>query len=73
MSEGGDCDWDVSRVWALMIGSSTGAASSRDARPLEGSAQSLTGDGLIIGARASGDSDDLMGGRLGLSWSLVRN
>ena len=39
-----------------------GAASSRDAWPLEGSAQSLTGDGLIIGARASGDSDDLMGG-----------
>ena len=73
MSEGGDWDWDVSRVWALMISSSTGAASSRDAQLLEGPAQSLTSNGLIIGVRASGVSDDLMGGQLGLSWSLVRN
>ena len=51
MSEGGDWDWDVSRVWALMIGSSMGAASSRDAQLLESLAQSLTGDGLIIGCK----------------------
>ena len=62
MSAGGDCNWDVSRVWALMIGSLIGAASSRDAWPLEGSAQSLTGDGLITGVRASGVSDNLMEG-----------
>ena len=72
MSEGGDWDWDVSRVWALMIGSSMGAASSRDAWPLEGPAQSLTGDRLIIGVRASRVSDESMGG-LSLSWSIVRN
>jgi hypothetical protein len=51
MSEGGD--WVVSRVWALMMGSSTGAASSRDAPLLGGPVQSLTSDGLIIGVRAS--------------------
>ena len=66
MSEGGDWDWDVSRVWALMIGSSMGAASSRDPWLLESPAQSLTGDGLIIGTRASVVSDESMGG-LGLS------
>jgi hypothetical protein len=57
MTEGGDWGWDVIRVWALMIGSTTGAATSKDARPLGGPIQSSTGKGLIICARSIAVSD----------------
>jgi hypothetical protein len=57
MTEGGDWGWDEIRVWALMIGSSTGAATSNDAQPLEGPIQSLKGEGLIVCARSIAVSD----------------